>query len=88
MIPGIYAVIDFKLIFPYPQSAEFLVQLCNLWSCKIITLSTKKPHAIIMMPWKKFKIIFGRYPRIDNFDIPANTEHFLEEITVKEVKAI
>jgi hypothetical protein len=88
MAKGIHAVIDFRLVYPYPQSADLLTQLCNMWSCKIITLSTMKSNAVIMMPWKKFKIIFGCQPRVGKFDAPENTEHFIEALEVKEIKVV
>jgi len=82
----IAVLLEIKLVYPYAKSAGLLADMCNIWSCKIISLGTTRSIASVQMPWKQFKMIFGANQRIDDLKPPANTEHFIEEIEVLEIK--
>ena len=83
----IFAVLEIKLKYPFIQSADLLMQMATLWRCRIIHVSTHKALSVIMMPWKKFKMIFGRNPRVGDCEIPANTEDFIESIKIGGIRA-
>tara|TARA_Y100000310_G_C20559464_1_gene752304 strand:+ start:744 stop:1022 length:279 start_codon:yes stop_codon:yes gene_type:complete len=84
----INVILDIELTFPFTEPARILSEFANLWGCKILNLSSIKGLATMLMPWAKFKIIFGENPKIGKYQIPANTEHFISAIEVSDIETI
>tara|TARA_Y100000310_G_scaffold159229_1_gene158783 strand:- start:435 stop:698 length:264 start_codon:yes stop_codon:yes gene_type:complete len=83
---NIYAYLEFQLKFPYSQSAETLIDLSILWHSRIINVSTRKAQANIAMPSQKFKMMFGKNPRVGKWGVPPGSEYFIEAVKVLKVK--
>ena len=81
----IRVVIEVALIFPYKISMDVLVVFCSLWDSRIFSGGTSKRIAIISMPGRHFKTIFGTNPREIEYDVPNGMEHFIESLKVKDV---
>lgn len=72
--------------YPYINSASILADFCSAWDCRIISLSTKSPNAIIGIPWIKFKLIYGRNPRVGKWDIPAKSDYFINSAEILKIE--
>jgi|TARA_Y100000310_G_scaffold221403_1_gene222966 hypothetical protein len=87
-VEDIYAILDIKLANPYYNSSLTVADFAILWHCRIIKISTIKRQAILAIHWKKFKDIFGTNPHVGEFEVPINTEHFIDEVKVIHVVAL
>lgn len=81
----IKVIIELELVFPYSLSMGVLAEFCYLWDSTLLSGGTKRLKAIISMPSKHFKKIFGENPKKDIYPIPTGMEHFVENIRVKEI---
>jgi len=81
----IIIIVEFQLTFPYNKSAPIVIDMANLWKCKILAVGTRSGLARIGMPWSKFKLMFHKNPSIGKLDIPSGAEGFVEEVYVKEI---
>ena len=79
------AVIELELVYPYKRSMGTLVEFCYLWDCHIINGGTQRLKAMISMPSKYFKQIFGRSPTTREYSVPRGMEKFISKMTVKKV---
>ena len=77
--------IELNIPFPYQESMNILIEFCELWDSRIFSGSTQKRKAIISMPVHHFKTIFGKNPRIQTYEVPTGTEHFIESLKVKNI---
>lgn len=84
----LYAIIGIDLTFPFNVSSQTCIDLANIWDCKIIRVSTQKGKAILAMNRAKFKMIFGGFPRMGQYQVPQNTEHFIKKVKVIAVRAL
>jgi hypothetical protein len=73
------------LIRPYHQSVLTVYDLVNIWNFKLIKSGTELNHAIIKMPKRKFKKIFGKEPTVGKWTIPAGTTRFLSSVEVMSI---
>ena len=82
----IKAVVQLKLVFPYPKSILNLFDFISLWGCNLISAEMLSSDATIGIPSDKFKLLFGENPRKGRYRIPKGSEYFLEEyVEVKEI---
>ncbi len=81
----IRVVIELNLIFPYKLSMGTLVEFCSLWDSRIFSGGTQRLRAIISMPARHFKTIFGENPRVGKYGIPSGMEYFIESLKVKRI---
>jgi len=81
----IRAVIELNLIFPYKRSMGTLAEFCSLWNSRIFSGGTQRLKAIIAMPSRHFKTIFGENPRVGKYGVPSGMEYFIESLKVKKI---
>lgn len=80
-------ILELELAYPYSQSIMTLLEFCGLWDCDILKAGTNSADAVINMPTKFFKVIFGINPQKGKtYEVPKGTEHFIISIVVKKVK--
>jgi len=79
----IKAIIELKLVYPYKFSISRLADFCSLWNSTILYGGTHRPKAIISMPSRYFKMIFGCNPQVKEYIVPRRTESFIEALQVK-----
>jgi len=82
----IKAIIELELVYPYSGSIHILHEFNNLWSCVLLQGGTRKEKAIISMPQKTFKTIFGVNPIAGQYDVPRGMEKFISSFKVKKIK--
>tara|TARA_Y100000310_G_C20687913_1_gene820275 strand:- start:1390 stop:1656 length:267 start_codon:yes stop_codon:yes gene_type:complete len=83
-----YAFLKIQLKFPYHISSQTCTEFAHLWDCQIIRLSSVKGNVVLAMRVEKFKVIFGVEPSITEYQVPRNTESFLESLEVTEIRAL
>jgi len=82
------AFIKIKLKFPFHLSAQTCTEFAHLWDCQIIHLSSKKGNVVLAMQLNKFETIFGVMPEITKYNVPRNTEGFIESLEVTEIRGL
>jgi len=82
----IRVIIELKLNYPYKLSLSWLLDFSKVWSCRLIAGGTNSETAVISMPAKKFKKIWGVNPRVKDYAVPAKAEKHLSAVKVKEIK--
>ncbi len=81
----IKAIIELELVYPYKLSLDTLLDFCGLWGCMLCYGGTRKIKAVISMPAKHFKKIFGQNPREKEYPVPNGMEKFIEKVVVKKI---
>lgn len=81
----IEVIIELELVYPYKKSFNTLLDFNNIWNCNMLGGGTNRKKAKIAMPSKTFKQIFGSNPKVAKYDIPSNSEHFLQSIKVVKI---
>lgn len=81
----IKVILEFSLVFPYKTSIGVLGEFCSLWESTLLYGGTKKRAAIISMPVKHFKSIFGTNPKEGSYNVPQGMGHFIETVNVTKV---
>jgi len=81
----IRVVLELSLIFPYKISMATLVEFCSLWRSRILSAGTQRRIALIVIPAKYFKTIFGENPREKEYPVPDGMEYFIETLKVKDI---
>ncbi len=81
----IKVVMELELVHPYKLSMDVLVKFCSLWESRIFSGGTSRRKAIISMPAKHFKVIFGTNPREKKYAVPAGAESFISALKVKDI---
>lgn len=79
-------ILEVKLVYPYKNSLETLLDFASIWSSKVVDGSTRKEKLLMHMPSRVFKRMFGRNPKVDMiYAPPLNSESFLKSIEVKKI---
>jgi hypothetical protein len=81
----IRVVMELELVYPYRMSMDVLLEFCSVWESRISSGGTMKRKAIIDMPARHFKAIFGTNPREKKYSVPRGAEHFIEALEVKDI---
>lgn len=81
----IKVTIELSLVYPYRQSLGVLLEFCGLWDSSILYGGTLRSRAIISMPSKYFKTIFGSNPVVREYPVPRGMEYFVDSVIVKKV---
>ena len=79
------AIIELELKSPYSESINILNEFNKLWGCILLRGGTLKEEAIISIPIKSFKTIFGVNPLVGEYDVPKGTEHFISSLKVIKI---
>jgi len=79
-------ILELELVYPYKLSLNTLIDFCGLWECIVCYGGTNKLKAVISMPAKHFKRIFGHNPREKQYPVPNGMEKFIEKVKVKEIR--
>jgi hypothetical protein len=81
----IKVIIEFELVYPYKISMSTLAEFCFVWDCLLMSGGTNRMKAIISMPGKVFKKIFGTNPREKEYPIPRGMEKFISKVVVSDI---
>ena len=81
----IKVIIELELVFPYKVSMATLADFCHIWGSTVWDGGTNKLKAVISIPGRHFKTIFGQNPREQAYPVPSGTGHFISALKVKEI---
>ena len=84
----IEAYIEIELVRNNGEAFDILLEMINVWSCRLIKSDTNINQVLIAMPSTKFKKMFGQLPRKGRYKPPNGTAEFIENVFVKEVKIL
>ena len=81
----IRAIIELDLVYPYKISLSTLVEFCRLWDSIVLYGGSHRLKAIISMPSRHFRTIFGVNPQVKKYSVPSGVEKFIEALKVKVI---
>lgn len=81
-----YAIVKIELVFPYKLSLDTLIQFSNEWGFRLLSFGTRRPDALIAIPKKEFKKIWGSEVAEGDWHVPEGADDFMREVKVLGIK--